>query len=101
MQKLIIASGNAGKLREIQHLLQPLDLLAMRLVEGLARDLLSADDGGFVAAAEHLVVAGNAEEDESRKDPQQDDAEHDLLVFANYVEHVVQCPERACLQRKR
>ena len=29
MQKLIIASGNAGKLREIQHLLQPLGIEAV------------------------------------------------------------------------
>ena len=29
MQKLIIASGNAGKLREIQHLLQPLGIVAV------------------------------------------------------------------------
>ena len=29
MQKLVIASGNAGKLREIQHLLEPLDIAAV------------------------------------------------------------------------
>ena len=29
MQKLVIASGNAGKLREIQHLLEPLDITAV------------------------------------------------------------------------
>ena len=71
-----------------EHLLQPLDLLAVGLIERLAGDLLAVDHRHLVAAADHLVVSGHAEEDECRQDEEQYQAQHDPLVFANCVEHV-------------
>ena len=71
--------------------LPALHLLAVSLVECVARNLRAVDDGDVVSTADHRVVAGEAEEDEGRKDQQQDQCQHQTLVLANRFKHVVPC----------